>query len=142
MRRRSRPGGEAVHSARRVGALVSWPLPLPRCPYSVTTLQRRGFTYYNAVLAPIVDALNDALKDDSQAWLSLQVVRAARVDGGSTVAAALWACRPPAHSGAATALALHTHHPFTAPNCHRARWAPPCSSTRGPGRRWQTWCVR
>lgn len=43
--------------------LVNLPSPFP-C---------RGFSYYDAVLEPIVDALNLVLHNESDAWLSLQV---------------------------------------------------------------------
>lgn len=52
-------------------ARLSHPLP------SVVIISHscRGFSYFDAVLAPIVDALNLALTNSSDAWLSLQAGR-------------------------------------------------------------------
>ena len=46
---------------------------LARLLLPVPPFFRRGFSYFDAVLAPIVDALNLVLTNTSEAWLSLQV---------------------------------------------------------------------
>lgn len=57
------PPGGRISSSPVTKPLVLLPSPFP-C---------RGFSYYAAVLEPIVDALNLVLHNESDAWLSLQV---------------------------------------------------------------------
>ena len=45
----------------------------------------RTFSYFDAVLVPIVDALNLVLHNESDAWLSLQARRAPQGPGRSLV---------------------------------------------------------
>ena len=86
----------------------------------------RGYSFTDAVLLPITDALAAAVGPRTRAWLSLQVW----VGGRGTVCSCGWCCW------------LLTRHSKLYPLVHaRARWEPLSSSTLGSGWRPRTRCA-
>ena len=64
--------GRARRTTAGADAVVLRATPPTCTPPSNADMACRNFSYFDAVLAPIVDALNDVLRDGQPTWLSLQ----------------------------------------------------------------------